>query len=81
MAMLTKSLIESKIKTDDNKSFSIHGCDPGWISVDEYYASSKPWIVPPLDEVDGASRILFPIFKGIMFSEPKTRRHFTKLNY
>jgi hypothetical protein len=76
MHMLTKCLTESGFKTDKGEAFSIHGCDPGWISVDEYYENSRPWIVPPLDEVDGAARILFPIFNGIRHSDPKTRRHF-----
>lgn len=81
MSMLTKCLVESNLKTIKGAQFSIHGCDPGWISVDEYYEDSRPWNVPPLDEVDGAARILFPIFNDIKFSESRTRRHFKQLTY
>jgi NAD(P)-dependent dehydrogenase (short-subunit alcohol dehydrogenase family) len=81
MSMLTKCLVESNLKTDKGQQFSIHGCDPGWISVDEYYEHDRPWNVPPLDEVDGAARILFPIFNNIKFSNSKTRRHFKILTY
>ncbi len=81
LVMLTRNIISMKLKTDKGISFSIHGCDPGWISVDEYYEKSSPWIVPPLDEYDGASRILFPIYKNISQSSWKTRRHFTHFKY
>lgn len=73
--MLTKCLIRSNLKTNDELNFRIHGCDPGWISVDEYYKSNRPWIVPPLDEIDGAARILYPLFADLQ-SCSKTRRHF-----
>lgn len=75
LSMLTNCLVKTKIKTEIGKRFSIHGVDPGWISVDEYYEDSKPWIVPSLDEIDGASRILFPVFKQLE-SCSKTRKHF-----
>jgi hypothetical protein len=52
-----------------------------WISVDEYYEGSRPWQVPPLDEVDGAARILFPLMMGLRYSCGKTRRHFLQLSY
>lgn len=78
--MLTKCLISYQYKTNKGKKFAIHGCCPGFISVDEYYEAQRPWIVPPLDEVDGAARILFPLFKN-MKSVPKTRRHFDQLSY
>jgi NAD(P)-dependent dehydrogenase (short-subunit alcohol dehydrogenase family) len=81
LAMLTRCLKECKYKTSapNSKSFSIHGCDPGWISIDEYYEEKKPWICPPLDEVDGAARILYPLFKDIKGSFTQTRRHFKML--
>jgi NAD(P)-dependent dehydrogenase (short-subunit alcohol dehydrogenase family) len=81
IAMLTKCLVESNLKTNKGEQFSIHGCDPGWISVDEYYEDDRPWNVPPLDEVDGAARILFPIFNNIIYSDSRTRRHFKILTY
>ena len=80
LAMLTLCLTEQGLKTENGKSFSIHGCDPGWISVDEYYEESKPWDIPPLDERDGAARILYPLFAQLT-SNPKTRRHFNTLMF
>lgn len=76
--MLTKCLIRSNLKTESENNFCIHGCDPGWISVDEYYKTSRPWIVPPLDEIDGAARILYPLFAKLR-SCSKTRRHFKSI--
>ena len=78
LSMLTRCLISSKLKTINGELFRIHGVDPGWISVDEYYEENRPWIVPPLDEIDGASRILFPLFSNFQ-SCSKTRRHFFQL--
>lgn len=75
LCMLTRCLVSSGHRTNNNKVIRFHGCDPGWISVDEYYEHDRPWVVPPLDEVDGASRILYPIFKNLVSSK-KTRRHY-----
>ena len=80
MSMLTRSLIDCKFKTDDGKQIYINGCDPGWISVDEYYEKNRPWVVPPLDEIDGASRVLYPLFTKLNSSR-KTRRHYNLLSY
>ena len=52
-----------------------------WISVDEYYKEARPWQVPPLDETDGAARVLYPLMMGLKYSCGKTRRHFTQLSY
>ena len=76
--MLTKCLIAHRFHTLSGKAFHIHGCCPGFISIDEYYEDDRPWIVPPIDEVDGAARILFPLFQNLS-SEWKTRRHFYDL--
>lgn len=81
LAMLTKCLKSCRLKTDNGVLFGIHGCDCGWISIDEYYESNVPWIVPPLDEIDGAARILFPVFQKLPGSTMKTRRHFDQLTY
>ena len=59
---------------------NIHGCDPGWFSIDEYELEGSPWIVPPLDEIDGAARVLYPLWKNFNTKE-KTRRHFDMLSY
>ncbi|KAL7713220.1 Short chain dehydrogenase family protein [Entamoeba marina] len=80
LAMLTLTLIKTSLRTTNGKKIRIHGCDPGWISVDEYYEESRPWIVPPLDEVDGAARILYPLFTNAK-SSTKTRRHFKYFTY
>ena len=79
--MLTKCLARKPdLLTNSGKRFSVHGCDPGWFSVDEYYENDRPWVVPPLDEVDGAARILFPLFAKLSGCSP-TRRHFYRLTY
>ena len=76
LAMFTRCMARARSR---NK-VSVHGCDPGWISIDEYDLGESPWIVPPLDEIDGAARILFPLWKNLN-SCPKTRRHFDILTY
>ncbi|SHO57935.1 SDR family NAD(P)-dependent oxidoreductase [Vibrio quintilis] len=79
--MLTKCLArKSDLMTESGQRFAVHGCDPGWFSVDEYYKNDRPWVVPPLDEIDGAARILFPLFAKIAGCSP-TRRHFYQLTY
>jgi NAD(P)-dependent dehydrogenase (short-subunit alcohol dehydrogenase family) len=77
LAMSTKCIARAGFKTRRGMAFSVHGCDPGWISQDEYHEDSKPWPVPPLDEVDGAARILYPLWVG-GHSNGLTRRHFNK---
>jgi NAD(P)-dependent dehydrogenase (short-subunit alcohol dehydrogenase family) len=80
LAMLTKCVHASQPKTRKGKKISVNGVDPGWISVDEYFEDNRPFIVAPLDEIDGASRILYPVFKNLPGSE-KTRRHYDILSY
>jgi NAD(P)-dependent dehydrogenase (short-subunit alcohol dehydrogenase family) len=75
LSMLTYNLKFYKYKTHKNESFSIHGIDPGWISIDEYYESDLPWVVPPIDEIDGASKIVYPIFANLT-SNFATTRHY-----
>jgi hypothetical protein len=78
--MFTKCIPAEQLVSDKGDAFAFHGCDPGWISVDEYYEETRPWIVPPLDEVDGASRILYPIFTGLE-TEVRTRKHYNAFLY
>ena len=78
--MLTKGLVAQKYKTKNGIFFSVHGCDPGWISVDEYYTDKFPCPCAPLDERDGAARILYPIFAQLT-SCSVTRRHFNVLEH
>jgi NAD(P)-dependent dehydrogenase (short-subunit alcohol dehydrogenase family) len=81
LCMFTRVLIEHNyVSNTTGKKFSIHGCDPGWISVDEYELKGSPWITPPLDEIDGAARILYPLFMN-RSSNPKTRRHFESFRF
>ncbi|OHT16352.1 hypothetical protein TRFO_41824 [Tritrichomonas foetus] len=58
----------------------IHGCDPGWILVDEYYEKNRTWTLPPLDEDDRAARIIYPILSR-QNSNRKIRKHFDSFLY
>ena len=80
LAQMHLTLCNAKLKNFKGTKIKIHLCDPGWISVDEYYENSRPWIIPPLDEVDGASRILYPILRKLSTSI-KTRRHYNYLTF
>jgi NAD(P)-dependent dehydrogenase (short-subunit alcohol dehydrogenase family) len=75
--MLTRMLIEQNLTTEEGKPFRIHGVCPGWFSVDEYYENGAPLPFAPLDEIDAASRVCYPIFAQLP-SERRTRRHFTR---
>ena len=76
LAMLTRCMAESNYRTSGGAKIWFHGIDPGWISIDEYHESSSPVIVPPLDEIDGAARILYPVMANLPGSYRSTRRHF-----
>lgn len=76
LGMLTRCLAGSSYQTTAGAKIWFHGIDPGWMSIDEYYKSSSPVIIPPLDEVDGASRVLYPIMANVQGSFKSTRRHF-----
>lgn len=82
LAMLTRTLVEDKslVSHTTGRRASINGCDPGWISLDEYEANTCPYVVPPLDERDGAARILHPVWINAL-SHRRTVRHFYKLSY
>jgi NAD(P)-dependent dehydrogenase (short-subunit alcohol dehydrogenase family) len=81
IAMFTRVLVDSRyVSEKTGVKFAVHGCDPGWISIDEYELDGSQWITPPLDEVDGAARILYPLWEE-RSSNPKTRRHFEKFLY
>lgn len=81
LSMFTRVLVDSRyVSEKTGEKFAIHGCDPGWISIDEYELDGSPWITPPLDEIDGAARILYPLWRE-RSSNPKTRRHFEKFVY
>lgn len=80
LSQMHRTMCDAGYKNLGGKRFRFHLCDPGWISVDEYYKDSSPWIVPPLDEIDGAARILYPLMKSLN-SQRRTRRHFNYLSY
>lgn len=80
LAMFTKSLTRVGLRTDDGKSFSIQGVDPGWYSMEDFTEEDSPMPVPPIDEVDAAARVLYPVFRGFK-NLPMTQRHFDQYIY
>lgn len=76
LSMLTYNLKFCKYRTVFGTDIRIHGIDPGWISIDEYFENDLPWIVPPIDEIDGASKIVFPIFKRLPSAFHTTRHYY-----
>ena len=72
LAMLTNCLGQR----GPSKRIRIHGVDPGWISIDEYLPTTK--LYAPLDEVDGAAKILYPLFMKLP-TNIRTRRHYDQL--
>lgn len=59
----------------------IHGVDPGWFSLDEYplrVRQEKHLIFPPIDDIDAASRIVYPIIIDAP-SFPGTWKHYIPL--
>jgi NAD(P)-dependent dehydrogenase (short-subunit alcohol dehydrogenase family) len=78
--MLARCLPHEKHLTDNGFPFSTHGVDPGLYSVDEYGEDGRELSIPPLDEVDAAARVLYPIFAKID-STKKTRKNFTETQY
>jgi len=80
MAKAALGMATRTLCADRRLGIRVHGCDPGWISVDEYYEDGAPWIVPPLDERDGAARILYPIWRQYN-SCWKTRKHYDIMVY
>ncbi len=60
---------------------NVHGIDPGWFSKDEYNIDTlikRNILCPPIDEIDAASRIVYPIFENLP-SFPGTWRHYIPL--
>ena len=65
---------------DGGQKIQCFGIDPGWISIDEYSKKSLPFGSPPLTELDGACRILYPIFSFKKLNTCNyTMRHFTHI--
>lgn len=75
MAMFTCTLAARDPALGMAKQLRVHGCDPGWISLDEYHGGQCPFVVPPLDERDGAARVLYPLWRR-RAARHYTRRHF-----
>jgi NAD(P)-dependent dehydrogenase (short-subunit alcohol dehydrogenase family) len=80
LAMLTYNMKYAGYKTVKGDPIRVHGIDPGWISIDEYFEKELPWIVPPIDEIDGASKIVYPIFKNIRSCYCTTRHYNSYIN-
>jgi NAD(P)-dependent dehydrogenase (short-subunit alcohol dehydrogenase family) len=80
LAMFTKCVSRYKLLDSGHRRIFVHGIDPGWISTDEYHAGVSPWVISPIDEVDGAARVLQPVWEQLK-SKQKTRRHFYNLLY
>ena len=63
------------------KELHVHGVDPGWFSVDEYTIETrikKNLFFSVIDEIDAASRVVYPIFMEAP-SFPGTWRHYVPL--
>lgn len=78
MAMFTCTLAAPDKALGMAKRLRVHGCDPGWISLDEYHAQQCPFVVPPLDERDGAARVLHPLWHRLA-ARHRTRRHYDQM--
>lgn len=66
---------------DITHNLNVHGVDPGWFSVDEYTLQTrkeKNLFFSPIDEIDAASRVVYPIFTEAP-SYPGTWRHYIPL--
>lgn len=75
--MSTLMLHNHGLRSHNGKKLRFHGICPSWISAEEYYENESPWIYPPQDEIDGAARVLYPVFKELS-GQPKTRKHYLK---
>ena len=67
-----------KLYHERTKAIHVHGVDPGWFSVDEYTIETrinKNLYFSPIDEIDAASRVVYPIFVEAP-SFPGTWRHY-----
>ena len=59
----------------------VAGVDPGWFSLDEYTIESRHQrrlLMPPVDEIDAASRVVMPIFEDTP-SMMTTFKHYVPL--
>lgn len=85
LAMLTRSLSEPwslrrSALYAQQRPIRVHGVDPGWSSTDEYLETGCSVVIPPLDEVDGAARVLQPVWEQLP-SDGKTLRHYRSREY
>jgi len=64
--MITRCLSgDGSIRESRDSYPQIHGVNPGWFSIDEYTMETRQKhriYHPPIDEIDAASRIVYPIF-------------------
>lgn len=85
LAMLTRSLCEPwalrrPALYAQQRPIRVHGVDPGWSSTDEYLETGCSVVIPPLDEVDGAARVLQPVWEQLP-SDGRTLRHYRSREY
>ena len=85
LGMLTRSLCEPwSLRRpglyQPQRRIRVVGVDPGWTSTEEYMESECSVLVPPLDEIDGAARVMQPVWEELR-SDGRTIRHFTRHEY
>ncbi|AGC02253.1 putative dehydrogenase [Acanthamoeba polyphaga moumouvirus] len=82
LAMLTRCLAGNSDKEPRSSYPQIHGINPGWFSIDEYTIGIRmkcKIFNPPIDEIDAAARVLYPIFTS-QPSYHKTWIHYQKFS-
>nr|AEX62411.1 putative oxidoreductase [Moumouvirus Monve] len=82
LAMLTRCLAGDSNKEPRSSYPQIHGVNPGWFSIDEYTIGIRmkcKIFNPPIDEIDAAARVLYPIFTS-QPSYHKTWIHYQKFS-
>ena len=85
LAMLTRSLsapwsLRRSAVYSQQRLIRVFGVDPGWSSTEEYLEAGCSVVIPPLDEVDAAARVLQPVWE-LMPSDGKTLRHYRRHEY
>lgn len=68
----------------ETEEINVHGVDPGWFSVDEYTLEDrvkKNLFFPVIDEIDAASRVLYPVFIGAPSFEGTWRQYLPLLTF
>lgn len=85
LAMLTRSLsvpwsLRRSGLYSQHRLIRVLGVDPGWSSTEEYLEAGCSVLIPPMDEVDAAARVLQPVWEQLP-SDGKTLRHYRSREY